>query len=71
MKQPRIRIESTDGEMMGDWDVFSVTWDKNGKITHINVDMFGLMIDQRQIGLFTNIHGNLKGILIEKEQTNS
>ena len=66
MKQPKIKITDSHGQDWGIKKVKTLHWNLEGKLNTIQVDFSGTMdmYDLDDEGVFTNTHGNLKGVLI-------
>lgn len=72
MKQPKIKITDTNGKNWGHRKIISMNWNNIGVLWLITVDFmesgnsndFATFYDYDNTSEFTNIHGNLKGIII-------
>ena len=66
MKQPKIKITDIHGQDWGIKKVKTLHWNLEGKLNTIQVDFTETMgmYDLDDEGVFTNTHGNLKGVLI-------
>ena len=66
MKQPKIKITDIHGKDWGVKNVKTLHWNLDGKLNTIQVDFTETMdmydIDDK--GVFTNTHGNMKGVII-------
>jgi hypothetical protein len=66
MKQPKIKITDIHGKDWGIKKVKTLHWNLDGKLNTIQVDFSRTMdmYDLDDEGVFTNPHGNMKGVII-------